>query len=381
MSKYVINDTTLTAIGDAVRSKSGTSDLIPVSGLADAITNLPSGGGGGGELEPIVITDGHYGFAGVAAKYLIEAYGRKVSTLDLTSGSYMFTYNPIESVPFEINFSSNTTHTLSYMFNNSGFKVLPKCNGVKPAAMDYLFSGCDSLRTIEQDYFDNWDFSDISSNVYANWGSQFRYCYSLREFPMSYLNNACSATTSHSCSIYNYLFYQCHSLDEIIDLPIPYTSRITSNIFRNTFDYCGRVKNITFKTNEDGTPIVVNWSNQTINLNTNQGYTSSLSSFYMTDYNSGITEDKKVKDDATYQALKNDPDWFAVDPKYSRYNHDSAVNTINSLPDTAAGGGSNNTIIFKRDSGSKTDGGAISSLTDAELAVAIAKGWTVSLSL
>lgn len=48
MSKYVINDTTLTAIGDAIREKNGTSDLIPVSGLADAITNLPSGGGGGG---------------------------------------------------------------------------------------------------------------------------------------------------------------------------------------------------------------------------------------------------------------------------------------------------------------------------------------------
>lgn len=43
--KYVINDTTLTAIGDAVRGKAGTSELIPVSELADAITNLPSGGG------------------------------------------------------------------------------------------------------------------------------------------------------------------------------------------------------------------------------------------------------------------------------------------------------------------------------------------------
>ena len=44
MSKYVIQDTTLTAIGDAVRAKGGTTELIPVSGLANAITNLPSGG-------------------------------------------------------------------------------------------------------------------------------------------------------------------------------------------------------------------------------------------------------------------------------------------------------------------------------------------------
>lgn len=42
--KYVIQDTTLTAIGDAIREKGGTTDLIPVVDLADAITNLPSGG-------------------------------------------------------------------------------------------------------------------------------------------------------------------------------------------------------------------------------------------------------------------------------------------------------------------------------------------------
>ena len=44
--KYLIEDTTLTAIGDAVRTKGNTSDLIKVSELPNAIINLPSGGGG-----------------------------------------------------------------------------------------------------------------------------------------------------------------------------------------------------------------------------------------------------------------------------------------------------------------------------------------------
>jgi hypothetical protein len=62
---------------------------------------------------------------------------------------------------------------------------------------------------------------------------------------------------------------------------------------------------------------------------------------------------------------------------YSRYNHDSAVETINSLPDTSAYG--TNTIKFKGASGALTDGGAINTLTEEEIAVAAAKGWTVTL--
>ena len=92
--------------------------------------------------------------------------------------------------------------------------------------------------------------------------------------------------------------------------------------------------------------------------------------------------DKEVTDDATYQALKNDPDWFTCKVEYNRYNHDSAVETINSLPDTSAylaANGGTNIIKFKGAAGSATDGGAINTLTEAEIAVAAAKGWTVSL--
>jgi hypothetical protein len=48
----------------------------------------------------------------------------------------------------------------------------------------------------------------------------------------------------------------------------------------------------------------------------------------------GLTADKEVKDADTYQALKNDPNWWTKDINYSRYNHDSAVRTISSLPKT-----------------------------------------------
>ena len=92
---------------------------------------------------------------------------------------------------------------------------------------------------------------------------------------------------------------------------------------------------------------------------------------------------KRVENDTTYAALKNTDDWWSSDINYSRYNHNSAVETINSLPNTKpyldANGGTN-TIIFKGNAGAKTDGGAINTLTDAEIAVATAKGWTVSFT-
>ena len=121
---------------------------------------------------------------------------------------------------------------------------------------------------------------------------------------------------------------------------------------------------------------------QTINLSNafQVGWTSFPSDIY--NYNSGITKEKEVKDDATYQALKNDPDWYATNESYARYNHDSAVNTINSLPDTSAylaTAGGTNTIKFYDDSAIGTDEGPASNLTEEEIAVATAKGWSVAL--
>ena len=95
----------------------------------------------------------------------------------------------------------------------------------------------------------------------------------------------------------------------------------------------------------------------------------------------GITIDKEVKDEETYQALKDDPDWFSTKEAYSRYNHTSAVNTINSLPDTSAylaTAGGTNTLKLKGASGSSTTAGGVNTLTEEEIAVATAKGWTVA---
>ena len=96
-----------------------------------------------------------------------------------------------------------------------------------------------------------------------------------------------------------------------------------------------------------------------------------------------MPSDTEITDDASYQLLKDNEDSWTTSSAYSRYNHDSAVETINTLPDTSAylaeSGGTTNIIVFEGASGSATDGGAINTLTEAEIAVAAAKGWTVTL--
>lgn len=46
MSKVFIEETSLSAIGDAIRSKTGTSDLMNPAQMAEAITGITTGGGG-----------------------------------------------------------------------------------------------------------------------------------------------------------------------------------------------------------------------------------------------------------------------------------------------------------------------------------------------
>ena len=206
----------------------------------------------------------------------------------------------------------------------------------------------------------------------------FFNCFSLRSLPMNLIKSG-NPYTAKNVSYYVSGFEYCCSLDELINLPIPYTkAEWTSNSFGRTFDLCHRLKNITFALN-NGAPYTVTWKNQIIDLSDYFGYASNKE--HILDYNSGITADKEVTDDASYQLLKNDPEWFATKREYSRYNHDSAVATINSLPDTSAylaTAGGTNTIKFKEQAAALTDGGAINTLTEQEIAVAAAKGWTCS---
>ena len=314
--------------------------------------------------------------------WFINDFGDKISTKDVSNLSY-FASNAktLEEIPFDINLYQECKN-LSFAFNECrNLKTAPTIRGTLSAPtgnysgvlnLSTLFCGCNNLREIPYDYFRQFggeEFWEASKLYYGNRDSIFENCFSLRELPdISMLINNVS---SYGC-LYSDLVRSCYALNGIYNLPIlPISFTFGSTAFSHI-----RAKDLIFETNEDGSAkTAANWSVVNLDLGTYPiGITINRAN--VLNYNSGITADKEVTDNATYQALKDDPDWFTCKYDYSRYNHDSAVRTINSLPDVT--GGSNNIITFRGQCGALTDGGAINTLTEEEIAVAAAKGWTVS---
>ena len=246
---------------------------------------------------------------------------------------------------------------------------LPYIENATPKTMQ-RFSYFNAIQQVPENYFDNWNWN-VMKNMTATYDgyadSLFYSCTKLRKLPLAWLANM-NPKIHYAYTYFTSGFASCEVLDELLELPVPYTAVWTSNAFRS---FCGntyRIKNITFAPTGPK-----KWKNQEIDFSYRQGWGPV----------NGIGADKRVVDDATYAALKNDPDWWTDDVAYSRYNHDSAVATINSLPDTSeylATTGGVNIIKFKGAAGEKTDGGAINTLTAEEIAVAAAKGWTVTLA-
>lgn len=403
----------LTAIGNAIREKTGgteklTLDAMPteiagiqtdptietlevtsngtytasngVDGYSPITVNVPQDGSPP-ESAFVISENCQYRFANGGWDWFIENYGDRITTNNISTATNMFYGTKLKSIPFNLNFKNDSYYEGTSMFYNAN--SLTSIGNIINAYfgnINDMFGFCYRLRYLPQ--FENCNFSRIQTYQYANCSSMFKSCFSLRNISEDFIKQIYTLRSSfHNYTIFYNGFNSCYSLDEIKGLN-PQTKTMTSSMFNYSFSYCSRLKNATFALQNDNTPYTVSWKSQTIDLSTYTGYVSDNHKSYILKNNSGITADKEVTDDVTYQALKNDPDWFTTNVAYSRYNHDSAVATINSLPDTSAylaSAGGTNTIKFKGAAGSATDGGAINTLTEEEIAVATAKGWTVSL--
>ena len=386
MSKVSIELSTLTNIGDAIREKKGTTEEIAVTELGNEIRGIQ--GGGDAELENKLFTlegDCRYRFACGGFDWLINDYGDRITARNITRLSNLVRESKIEELPFELHIVRETLNDgcLDSAFTYSSLVKAPyvRTDGsnlkTSTVSMGYMFSHSERLKEIPYDFFDVVFAGIENADIHFEMLRMFEENYSLSELPnLSFFHEKNLGTQTYV--LYNYGFSKCYNLREIANIPVN-AYIMTSNGFTGAFSNCCRTKRVTFKTNGDGSPCQVSWKSQTIDL-TSAGYAMSYS--YVTKYSENA-EEKWVRDDVGYQALKDDPDWWASDIAYSRYNHDSAVETINSLPDTSAylsEKGGTNTIKFKGQSGELTDGGAINTLTEEEIAVATAKGWTVTLS-
>jgi hypothetical protein len=383
MAEILIENQHLVDIADSLRSHLKTEDTYKPRDMVETIQGLlvcPP--------EALKITGNCQNrFASNSWNWFIDSFGDKITTENITSCNSLFANSDkLKSIPFDINITqSSGTTNLSNIFYEcarlqsapniyvpGGIKYLPTGSSNGAINLGNLFSDCEYLKEVPYDFFNNFITEEWAQAALTQTGSNYNRasmfydCSSMVKHPD--LHRAMTGATGYNSFYYN-LFYYCYSLEEAVNIPVHPSNTTTSNMFNNTFKNCYRLKNVTFETNADGTPQVRTWKNQTIDLFNKVGYGYPGPAHF---------KGPEVVDDATYEAYKNERDWWTDNGAYCRYNHDSAVATLNSLPDVSSGSG--NTIKFYGGVASKTDGGAINTLTEEEIAVAAAKGWTVTIS-
>ena len=380
MPNVLVNDDSLKAIGNAIRGKNGETTTYKPAEMAAAITAISGGGSSG-----YVPTDADLKLTGNCAnlfangkfKWIIDNYGNRITTEGISSANSMFVGYIGDNVPFIIN--SNYELDCRNMFYNAGIEgTLPKIVMIKTTdyitSISGMFYGY-KYDNIPDDYFNSMASAKIYR--YVSMSGVFQEAKHITKIPSSWLTFTSKyPKTDLYDNPYNVAFKNCYNLKKLNNLPTFSSFVIKDNFFRETFNGTYSLNSVTFAPLPEGTEYR-QWKSQVINLNNYVGYGIASNMIGIFDSN------KRVENDSTYAALKNTDDWWSDDINYSRYNHNSAVETINSLPNTKpyldANGGTN-TIVFQGNAGAKTDGGAINTLTDAEIAVATAKGWTVSFT-
>ena len=282
-----------------------------------------------------------------------------------------FQYSKLSAIPpIHIRGNVDVGHAFSGCIN---LTQLPTFIQYTPSAkiveLMYMFKDCASITNIPSAYLSS--ITGYDSNTSNSASGLFQNCLSLKEMLDTVI---CASSVNFS-----YMFENCCQLNKIVGLVMPNTE-FTSNIFTNMFKNCVMVSKLTFSGSGN-----YQWKSQTIDFTT-CGYDTTTNHTYSTSLGSKkfiFDSAKQVTDASTYNQLKDTADWWTADVAYSKYDRQSAIATIKSLPDTKnylSSNGGTNTIKFKKNAGSaKGDNYNMSKLTASEIAVATAKGWTVSL--
>ena len=95
----------LTAIGNAIRGKTGGTDLLTLDGMVTAINGISTGGGATLPPEAFNIKgDCNYRFANNGWNWFINNYGSQVTTNNITNCEGMFLESDsLTAIPFSIN--------------------------------------------------------------------------------------------------------------------------------------------------------------------------------------------------------------------------------------------------------------------------------------
>ena len=271
-----------------------------------------------------------------------KTYKNLLSFDDVTDARNMFygsTLTEIPAITFNGTSDSSAMGMFMQCYNLTTFPTLAtKKSGKENLDCVNMFNSCKKLVELPNNTYFSSVFATgaFAGNNYS-FSGMFQNCQALTKLSdLSIFDRKIRAkqySTDTNQGNYLNLFNNCQSLQELSNFPLRNSgSTYDINMFTETFYKTYSLRKLTFSATGS-----FSWSNQVIDLST-AGYSNSVAD--------------------------------------SVYNHNSAVETLNSLPTVS---GSSNYIKFKNGAGSATSGGSISDLTAEEIAVATAKGWTVSL--
>ena len=156
MSNFLIQDTTLTGIANAIRTKKGTSALIPVSDFASEISNLH---------DKYIITGSNLQYTAFLA-YLINN-GVEIDTNGVTNMTGWFYGSTI--IPQVVNIKTNNVTNMSYMFAQIPIPSALDLSSLKTSNvtnMSHMFESC-ACRPLDVSGFNTSNVTDMS-NMFMN---------------------------------------------------------------------------------------------------------------------------------------------------------------------------------------------------------------------
>lgn len=288
-------------------------------------------------------------------------------------------------------------------FSNSSLSRFPPIiiYGAQYTSLEHAFSDCKNLT--ELPIFNTTPYTGAIGKI----NFLFADCYSITQIPSGYLSNqAIALNEQYDSDTFSGVFWDCFKLEEMNDGSFLQYGKDYSSMFHNccslrklegivlnnnrtmkfnefvgTFDNCAMLSSLVFNSPGD-----FRMKDQTIDLTTCGYSTDKDGKYTYRSYTFQLPYAKKVFNETTYQRLKDTDDWWTADVAYSKYDRQSAIATMNSLPDarkyidSLTGYGNENVIKFKKGAGSaKGDLYNMSNLTEQEKDIAFDKGWTVKL--
>ena len=244
--KVIVSKSKLTAIANAIRSKTGSTENLTLDNMVTAINNIS--GGSTNTLKKLLDTtkSGNYlfdNYQGISVYYLIS-YSDTENVIEMKN---MFSKcNNLTTIPL---LNTSNVSTMNQMFYNcKKLQTIPQLDTSNVTDMGYMFYACTKLQTIPQLNTSNvtnmtnmfYGCNELesipqldTSNV-TNMVNMFNGCYNLQTIDITSMDKITSTSNSSS------MCRSCYSLTKLIIRTMTVIPPLNTNSFTNCYHFEGK---------------------------------------------------------------------------------------------------------------------------------------------